>query len=133
MTEIYDWVTVQISTKTCCVCVKRITLCNCPCSSCDSVSLIWNIGNSEQKTVLQTIEQLMQYTVLEIQFRSLRHTAVMRIRKNLSNFPFLFKRYKEITVCRCKKPTSSSFETLQTVYTFSNCTINQLLYCWEMF
>ena len=44
--------------------------------------------NSEQKTVLQIIEQLTQYTLLEIQFRSLKYTSVTRVCKNLSYFPF---------------------------------------------
>ena len=35
--------------------------------------------------------------------------------------------------CWCKQPTSNSFETLKTVYTYSNCMMNQLLYCWKGF
>ena len=57
----------------------------------------------------------MQYTVLEIQSRSLRWTVVIKIRKILQkirkNFIFLSKRYKAIAVCWCKQPTSNSFET----------------------
>ena len=53
---------------------------------------------------------LIQHTVLEIQFRSLKYTAVIRIRKSMSNFPFLSKRYKAITVCQCKQTTSNSFQ-----------------------
>ena len=70
-------------------------------------------GNSERKIVLQTIEQLIQYMVLEINFRSLKYTAVIRIGKNLSNFPF--KRCEAIrrlaAVCRCKQSTSNIFQT----------------------
>ena len=36
--------------------------------------------------------QLIQLTVLEIQFRYLKYMTVTRIRKNLSNIPFLSKR-----------------------------------------
>ena len=68
-------------------------------------------GNSEQKSILQTIKQLIQYTDLEIHIRSLKCTAVIRISKNLSNSPFLLKRYKAITMCWCKHPTSNSFKT----------------------
>ena len=50
-------------------------------------------GNSEQKTILQTTEQLIQYTVLVIQLRSLKYMTDIRTRKNLSNIPFLSKRY----------------------------------------
>ena len=35
--------------------------------------------------------------------------------------------------CWYKQPTSNSFETLKTVYTYSNCMMNQLLYCWKGF
>ena len=38
-------------------------------------------GNSEQKTILQITKQLIQYTDLEIQFRSLKYASVLRIRK----------------------------------------------------
>ena len=39
------------------------------------------LGNLEQKTMLQTIKQLMQYTVLGIQLLSLKYTTVIRIQK----------------------------------------------------
>ena len=78
-------------------------------SSCYSASLIQNIG--QFGAILKAIEQLMQYTVLQIQSRSLKYTAVIKIRNNLSNFPFLSKQYKAITVCWCKLPTSNSFQT----------------------
>ena len=76
--------------------MKRVTICNCPCSSscCFSASVIRNIGEFGAKPLLQTTEQLMQYMVLGIHFRSLKYTTAIRIRKNLSNFPFLTKRYK---------------------------------------
>ena len=41
--------------------------------------------NLEQKSNLQTIEQLIQRMVLETQPRSLKYTVVISIRKNLSN------------------------------------------------
>ena len=51
--------------------------------------------------------------VLETHFGSLKYAIVIRIRKNLSNFPF--KRYEAIrrlaTVCWCKQSTSNSFQT----------------------
>ena len=51
-----------------------------------------NIGEFGAKNYLQTMEKLIQYMILEIHFRSLKYTAVNRIRKNLSNFSF--KRYE---------------------------------------
>ena len=50
-------------------------------------------GNSEQKTILQTAKQLIQYKAIEAQFRSLKYKAVNRIHKNLSNF--LFREFGE--------------------------------------
>ena len=74
-----------------------------------------------------------QYTVLEIHFRSLKYTSVIRLCNNLSNFSFLSKRYEARTKCWCIQPTPNSFQTLQTVCTGSNCIRNQLSYCWQMF
>ena len=51
-----------------------------------NVNHIRNVRDLGQKTILQTTEQLIQYTVLEIQFRSLKYTTVIRIRKNLETF-----------------------------------------------
>ena len=74
-----------------CVCVKRITHCNCLCfsssSSCDFASVIRNIRKFGAKTA--NIRS----------FRSLKYTVIIRIRKNLSNLPFLYKRFKARTVC----------------------------------
>ena len=107
-------------------------------------------------------KQLLQYTVLEIHFWSLNYTTAIRIcKKNTQKIEQLSIPTQAIpkarTVCWCKQPTSNrisiptqvipkartvcwcnqstsnSFQTLQTVYTYSNCTIDQLLYCWEMF
>ena len=118
--------------KNYCVCVKHKVFCNCLCSS--SLLLLVTLptlsrisGNSEQKTILQTTEQLIQYIFLEIQFRSLKYRAVFRIGNNLSNFPFLSKRYEARTMCWCIQPTPNSLQTLQTLYTCSNCMRNQ--YC----
>ena len=95
-----------------CVCVERITLCNClRSSSSSSCSSARNIEEFGAKIILQTIEQLTQYTILEIHFRSLEYTAVIRLRKSLSKFSFLSSRYKAIIVCWCKQPTSNSFQT----------------------
>ena len=43
-------------------------------------------GNAEQKTILQTTEQQMQCTVLELQFWSFKYMAVIRIRKIWATF-----------------------------------------------
>ena len=100
--------------------MKRITLCNCLCScssSCFSSNLIRNIGEFGVKNYFPDPRKLIQYRVLEIHFRSLKYTAVIRLRKNLSNFPLLSTRYKTITVCWCKQPTSNSFKTcLYSIY-----------------
>ena len=60
-----------------------------------------------------------QYTVLEIQFRSVKRMVVTRIRKNFEHSLFLSKWYNVITLCWCKQPTSNSFQTcLYRVYLF---------------
>ena len=68
--------------------------------------------NTGQKFILQTTEQLIQYTTWGIQFQSLKHMVVIRIRHKLSNFPLTSKQYKAITMCRCKQLTWNSFKTL---------------------
>ena len=98
----------------CCVCMKRITLCNCLCCFfflffCQPYPEYRGIRG--EQLFLQTIKHLLQYTVLEIQLRSLKYMVVTRIRKNLENLsiPFVPKRYKAI-VCWCKQTTSNSFQ-----------------------
>ena len=41
-------------------------------------------GNSQEKSILQTTKQLMQFSILDNQFWSLIYTTVIGIRKNLS-------------------------------------------------
>ena len=52
-----------------------------------------NIGKFGAKNYFtdHTTGQLIQFTVLEIQFRSLEYMIIIRIRKNLSDIPFLSK------------------------------------------
>ena len=66
----------------CTVCVKRITLCNflCSSSSCFSGSVIRNIGEKSYFTDHQTANTI---GVLEIQFRSLKYTTVIRKQHNM--------------------------------------------------
>ena len=102
------------------VCAKCIMLCNCLCSSSSrhSASIIWNIQKFGAKNYF-TDHQTTQYkTVFEIQFWSLKYTAVIRIRKNLSNFPFLSKWYntRQEPVCQCKQPTENSFQSSNCIY-----------------
>ena len=61
------------------------------------------------KKILSKIS--IKYTVLEIQFRSLKCRLLVGYAKISSNFPLSLKRYKAFTVCRCKQTTSKSFET----------------------
>ena len=118
-----------------CVSVKRITLCNCLCcccSSCFSASVIRNIEDFGAKNSFTDHQTANKYTVLGIQFWPLKYTNVIRIHKNLSNFPFLTQAITRIVIWS-KQPTSNSFQTLRTVYTYSNCTTDYFLYCWKKF
>ena len=57
-------------------------LCSSSLSSPSRSSALSEIsGNLGQKTILQTTEQLIQFRILEFQFRSLKYMAVIRIRK----------------------------------------------------
>ena len=69
------------------------------------------------KKILSKIS--IKYTVLEIQFRSLKSTLLVGYAKISSNFPLSFKQCKAFTVCRCKRTTSKSFQTyLYCIYLF---------------
>ena len=78
-------------------------------------------GNSEQKVVLQISEQLIQYTVLEIHFRPLKYTYItdVRIGKNLSNFPVLFKRQTILGDLQCVDLNNPIQTVWKRVYTVS--------------
>ena len=123
-----------------CVCVKRKLLCNWLCSSShsssrDFASVTRNIGKFGAKNYFTDHQTANTILVLEIQFQSFKYMTVIRIRKNLSNISLL-SNLVAITrreQCWCKQPTLNSFETLKTVYTYSNCTINRLLYYWKSF
>ena len=74
-----------------CLCETHNALhCLCSPSSPSRTSLVLSriSGNLEEKTILQTTKQLIQFTVLEIHFRTLEYMAVIRIHKTLSNIPF---------------------------------------------
>ena len=69
-----------------CVCVERNTLSICLCSSsssCDSASLIRNIGKFRVKSYFadHRTAYTVQYTVLDTHFRSLKYTSIIRIPK----------------------------------------------------
>ena len=66
-------------------------------------------GSSEQKTILQTTGQLIQFTVLEIQFRPLKHTTVNTQKFEQNSIPIQTIATRQEN---CKQPTSNSFETL---------------------
>ena len=54
-------------------------------------------GNLEQKTILPTTKQLIQYTVLEIKFWSLKYRTVVKIRKTLSKFPTVLSHFRQFS------------------------------------
>ena len=119
---------------------KKANACS-PWTSCSPSLLLVTLQafsgisrNSEQKIILQTTKQLIQFRVLEIQFRPLKYISAIRIRKKFEQHPIPIQAIAtRPEQCWWKKPTSNSFETLKTVYTYSNCMINQLLYCWNNF
>ena len=68
--------------------------------------------------------------------------TVIRIRKNLSNSPFkqaIRFSYRILgdlaTAGQCvhgNNPLQTVSKRVYSVYTYSNCMLNQLLYCWQM-
>ena len=60
------------------------------------------------KILRETSISKAKYMVLEIQFQSFKCGTVTWIRKKFEQL-FSSKRYKEITVCRCKQTTSKNF------------------------
>ena len=89
-----------------CVCLKRITLCDCLCSSscCFSPSLIYsifhsliqNIGEFGAKSYFTDYQTANTIHSFRDSFLVLKIHGCYKLRKNLSNFPFLSKRYNVI-------------------------------------
>ena len=106
--------------------VKHITFWNCLCSSSsrDSVNVIRNIGEFGAKNYFTEHRTANKIHGFRYSVSVLKYTAVIRIRKCLSNFPFLSKWWKARTVCRFEQPTSNRFQTFPTVCTYSNYMIN---------
>ena len=125
-----------------CVCVKCIMLCNCLCPSSPSSSHYFgsNILNSkkfEAKNYFTDHQTGKTIYIFRDAVLVLKIQDCYRDTKTFEqpSIPILqvIASYKVRAVCWCKKPISNSFETLQTVYTYPNCVINQLLYCWQCF
>ena len=117
--------------------MKRTTLCNCLCfssSSCFSASVIRNIKKFEAKNYFNdhqtpnTIKGFINsFPILKI------HDRYWDTQK----FEQLFIPIKAISPSDTKRlqcidvnnPLQTVFKRVNTVYTFSNCMINRLLYC----
>ena len=72
---------------------KKANACS-PWTSCSPSLLLVTLQafsgisrNSEQKIILQTTKQLIQFRVLEIQFRPLKYISAIRIRKKFEQHP----------------------------------------------
>ena len=84
-------------------------------------------SNNRSKVDFEYPKQLREYTVLEFQFRSVKCTVVTKIS---SNFPLLSKR--QLQCSDVNNSLQKVFKRVYTIYTYSNCTINQLLHCWQI-
>ena len=107
-----------------CVCVKCITLCNCLCSSSpsssrDFPSVILNIEKFEAKNYFTDHQTGNTIYSFKDAVLVLKRQDCYRDTKKFEqpSIPILqvIASYKVRAVCWCKKPTSNSFETLQTV------------------
>ena len=87
-------------------------------------------GNSEQENNLQTIRDLIKYTVLEIQFWSVNCTAVtlgyaQNFEQHFIPSHAMFKQRKPWTMDRLdeNKPLQNAFNLFSTAFTHSNFTL----------
>ena len=67
-------------------------------------------AKSHRKPSESNKSQITKYKDLEIQFWSVNAQLLLGCPKISSNFSFLPKQYKAITVCWCKQPYSKSFQ-----------------------
>ena len=120
-----------------CVCVKRITLCNCLCSSssCFSASAIRNIGELRAKSYFtdhQKANTIHSFT------DSVPVRRIYNCYQNTQTFEQLCISTQAITR---KEQCVDVSNPLQTIFkyfklqlcNYSNCTIDQLLYYWQTF
>ena len=111
-------------------CVILLLLISLPALS----GISWNM---EQKIIiLQIIKQLIQYTFFDLQFWCLKYMVIIKIRKNLSLSAFYHsypsgKRQTGFPLqgVDVNNSLQTVFRHVYTVYNYSNCMINQLLYC----
>ena len=102
----------------CCVCVKRITLCNCLCSSsCFSAGLIWNIGEFGAKNYFtdywtgNTIQWFVPIEMKLFWFILFQNKLQRRV------IPYrLLDKYSHLFICTVLKETLNSGQ--KPVYTF---------------
>ena len=95
--------------------------------------LLRNIGEFGAKNILQTITYLIQYVLLEIQFRSVRCMAVtIGYTKNLRYIPSPLKRCKRLQSVDESKSLQKGLNVFSTTYTYSNYILYWLLCCWQI-
>ena len=122
----------------CCskICFLRLrkALCNCLCSSSSrfSASIIPNIrefGTKYYFTDHRTVNTIVSFSksVLVLKIHGYYQDALTTFHSYPSST------YKTRTVLMYKQATLNSFQTLQTVYSQSNCLIDQSLYCRQIF
>ena len=73
-------------------------------------------GNSEQKTIFKTIKQLIQYTVLETHFWSLKYTPAIRIAKIWAAFRSYPSDTRRLECVDVNNPPQTVFKHVYTVY-----------------
>ena len=85
------------------------------------------------KPILQTITHLIQYTVLGIQFWSVKWTTVRYAK--IRAFSFIpIKRCNQLQWLGYIKTNrfKMSLNVFSTTYTYSNCIVYRLFYCWKI-
>ena len=124
----FGWLTNVICMVNYCVCVKRITLCNCLCSSsCFSTSLIRNIGEFGAKKYLTdhwTANTIQLFVPRE---RKFFWSILFQNKSQRRAIPYrLLDKYSHLFICTSLKETLSSGQ--KPVYTFKTKTSEQIAF-----
>ena len=110
------------------------TLCNCLCSSsCDSASLIRNIGNSWAENCFTdnwTADTIHGFSD-SVPFIKI-HDCLLGYAKIWATFHSYPSDTRQLQCVDVNNPLQTVLMHVYTVYTYSDCMINQLLYCWKM-
>ena len=110
------------------VCMKRITLCNCLCSSsCFSASRIRNIGEFGVKNNFTDHRTANTIYVFRDSFSVLKIHGCYQNSQKFEQLSIQAMQGEQLQCVDVNNPLQTAFKPAYTIYTYSNCMINQLL------